>query len=200
MIDGLYDGSSVDLGQYETVLLVAGGSGTTFTLGLLDDIVFKCIKTGRPNGERTRRIEIRMVYQIVWWGLPRFSDPDRPSLTLTPRGIEPPLISISPSSHACVTPKPYHSSRTATSNWTVHLYIHFSETTGRSRPSSLESAEAEEDKPFSAVQPHAGGGVAVCASGPESLVVETRNAVARLSVGNALKLGGVVVHVESFAL
>ncbi|KAI6145652.1 hypothetical protein BKA82DRAFT_4167498, partial [Pisolithus tinctorius] len=49
MIDGLYDGSSVDLGQYETVLLVAGGSGTTFTLGLLDDIVFKCIKTGRSK-------------------------------------------------------------------------------------------------------------------------------------------------------
>ncbi|KAI5998357.1 hypothetical protein F5J12DRAFT_849863 [Pisolithus orientalis] len=89
----------------------------------------------------------------------------------------------------------------STSNWTVlPLYTLFCETTGLSRPSSLESAEMEGDKPFSAVQPHAGGGIVVCASGPESLVVETRNAVARLGVGNALKLGGVVVHVESFAL
>ncbi|KAI6042168.1 hypothetical protein EDC04DRAFT_2662686 [Pisolithus marmoratus] len=50
------------------------------------------------------------------------------------------------------------------------------------------------------IRSHSGGGVAVCASGPESLTVETRNAVARMGVGNALKLGGVVVHVESFAL
>ncbi|KAI9463413.1 hypothetical protein HD554DRAFT_2040945 [Boletus coccyginus] len=33
MIDEPYGGSSVDLGQYEMVLLVSGGSGITFTLG-----------------------------------------------------------------------------------------------------------------------------------------------------------------------
>lgn len=57
MIDGPYGGSSVDLGQYETVLLVSGGSGITFTLGLLDDIVGRCAKLRRRGGERTRRIE-----------------------------------------------------------------------------------------------------------------------------------------------
>ena len=57
MIDGPYGGSSVDLGQYGTVLLVSGGSGITFTLGLLDDIVGRCIKLRRRGGERTRRIE-----------------------------------------------------------------------------------------------------------------------------------------------
>ena len=57
MIDGPYGGCSVDLGDYETVLLFAGGSGVTFTLGLLDDIVGRCTKKGRSNGERTRRIE-----------------------------------------------------------------------------------------------------------------------------------------------
>ena len=57
MLDGPYGGSSVDLGRYESALLVAGGSGVTFTLGLLDDIIGRCIKLGRSRGERTRRIE-----------------------------------------------------------------------------------------------------------------------------------------------
>lgn len=57
MIDGPYGGCSMDLGDHETVLLLAGGSGITFTLGLLDDLVGRCIKKGRSNGERTRKIE-----------------------------------------------------------------------------------------------------------------------------------------------
>lgn len=57
MIDGPYGGSRVDPGNYESVLFFAGGSGATFTLGLLDDIVGRCIKLGRRGGERTRRIE-----------------------------------------------------------------------------------------------------------------------------------------------
>ena len=57
MVDGAYGGCSVDIGEYETVLLVAGGSGATFTIGLLDDIVGRCVKLGRSKGERTRRIE-----------------------------------------------------------------------------------------------------------------------------------------------
>ncbi|KAF5352252.1 hypothetical protein D9757_012517 [Collybiopsis confluens] len=57
MMDGPYGGCSVDLGQYETALLIAGGSGATFTIGVLDDIVGRCIRLGRPNGEKTRRIE-----------------------------------------------------------------------------------------------------------------------------------------------
>lgn len=57
MMDGAYGGCSIDLGLYESLLLVAGGSGVTFTLGMLDDIVARCVKLGRKNGERTRRIE-----------------------------------------------------------------------------------------------------------------------------------------------
>lgn len=57
MIDGPYGGCSVDLGEYETAILIAGGAGITFTLGLLDDIVGRCVRQGRKNGERTRRIE-----------------------------------------------------------------------------------------------------------------------------------------------
>lgn len=72
MIDGPYGGSSIDIGQYETALLVSGGSGITFTLGLLDDIVGRCVKL-RPRGvERTRRIEFV-------WCIRSFSEHDSSS-------------------------------------------------------------------------------------------------------------------------
>ena len=57
MIDGPYGGCSIDLGEYESVLLFSGGSGVTFTLGMLDDIVGRVVRLGRNGGERTRRIE-----------------------------------------------------------------------------------------------------------------------------------------------
>ncbi|KAJ3795542.1 iron reductase [Lentinula aff. detonsa] len=71
MLDGPYGGCSLDLGQYETVLLIAGGSGATFTIGVLDDIVGRCARLGRPNNERTRRIEfvwcLRSYGGISWF-------------------------------------------------------------------------------------------------------------------------------------
>lgn len=57
MIDGPYGGCSIDLGEYESVLLFGGGSGVTFTLGMLDDIVGRVVKFARKGGERTKRIE-----------------------------------------------------------------------------------------------------------------------------------------------
>lgn len=58
MLDGPYGGCSIDLGDYESVVLFAGGSGMTFALGLLDDIVGRCVRKGRINGEVTRRVEV----------------------------------------------------------------------------------------------------------------------------------------------
>lgn len=45
-----------------------------------------------------------------------------------------------------------------------------------------------------------GGGVGVCASGPESLIRETQNAVARIGTVRGVQLGGVGLHTELFAL
>lgn len=57
MVDGPYGGSTIDAGESEQVLLVAGGSGATFTVGILDDLVGRIVKLGRKGGERTTRIE-----------------------------------------------------------------------------------------------------------------------------------------------
>ena len=45
-----------------------------------------------------------------------------------------------------------------------------------------------------------GGGVAVCASGPETLLRETQNAVARLGLRRGAELGGIGLHTELFAM
>ena len=45
-----------------------------------------------------------------------------------------------------------------------------------------------------------GGGVAVCASGPESLIREAHNAVARIGLTRGVELGDVALHTEVFSL
>ena len=67
---------------------------------------------------------------------------------------------------------------------------------------AIEVVDAEEDAtprmPFVA---QAGGGLAVCASGPEGLIREAANAVARLQMsGRGVALGGIALHTEIFSL
>ena len=45
-----------------------------------------------------------------------------------------------------------------------------------------------------------GGGVAVCASGPETLTREAHNAVARIGMMRGVELGGIALHTELFSL
>ena len=45
-----------------------------------------------------------------------------------------------------------------------------------------------------------GGGVGVCASGPEGLIRETQNAVAMIGTLKGIQLGGVGLHTELFAI
>lgn len=57
MIDGPYGGISFDLGRYDSVFLVAGGAGVTFTMGVLDDLVGRIVRRKRRDGEKTTKIE-----------------------------------------------------------------------------------------------------------------------------------------------
>lgn len=47
---------------------------------------------------------------------------------------------------------------------------------------------------------HSGGGVAVCASGPENLTREAQNAVARIGLTTSIEVGGIALHTELFSL
>ena len=39
MIDGPYGGLKMDLGEYGSVLIIAGGSGVTFALGAIEEVL-----------------------------------------------------------------------------------------------------------------------------------------------------------------
>lgn len=45
-----------------------------------------------------------------------------------------------------------------------------------------------------------GGGVGVCASGPERLTREASNAVARMNMTRGVELGGIALHTELFSI
>jgi hypothetical protein len=56
ILEGPSRGPTLRAGDFERVLLFAGGSGMTFTLGVLDELVGRCVRLGRRDGEKTRRV------------------------------------------------------------------------------------------------------------------------------------------------
>jgi ferric-chelate reductase len=222
MFDGAYGGCSIDLGAYDTVLLLAGGSGATFTLGLLDNLVGRVARHGRARGERTRRVEFAWCvrsFACIAWFAPMLADIAR-SAAQTGSGIDlhvsvfvtclcdpeavPPIpncdVSVyRPSVGALlrelVTPPP--SSAALAGAAQEKLDIARVESNGA-------ASSVEEDLPKTLAARlrwvGLGGGVGVCASGPESLIRETQNAVARLGATRGVELGGIGLHTELFAL
>lgn len=65
MIDGPYGGSSVDFGGMENVLLAGGGSGVTFILGVLDDLVGRIMKEREDGARGKGRMKTKRI-QFVW--------------------------------------------------------------------------------------------------------------------------------------
>ncbi|PIL26372.1 transporter [Ganoderma sinense ZZ0214-1] len=218
MIDGPYGGSSIDIGEYESVLLVSGGSGITFTLGLLDDVAARCVKLGRPNGEKTCRIEFAWCvrsFGAIHWFAPMLMDIARAvagtSLDLhisvyVTCLCSPEDIPAIPNMDVTICTRP------SVSGLLRDLITPPSPSPPSWRKSDLESAESdgmslESDECVRAIPGAArlrwvglGGGVGVCAAGPESLTREAHNAVARLSLTRGIELGGVGLHTELFAI
>ncbi|KAF9553360.1 hypothetical protein CPC08DRAFT_697815 [Agrocybe pediades] len=235
MLDGPYGGCSVDLGNYETVLLFAGGSGITFTLGLLDDIVGRCVRKGRANGEVTRRIEfawcVRSFGSIDWFA-PALMDianaATLSSVSSTPIEVHisiyvtclcnPEAIPqipncdvsmIRPSIYRVLldlTAPPEQPSSSAPSPARSNLEA----TKSAEKVTELDDQyEVEEVSAFQGVNSVSaklprisdGGDVAVCVSGPEGLVREASNAVARVKMSRRRhRLGKIDLHTEVFTL
>ncbi|KAG2008677.1 metalloreductase [Coprinopsis cinerea AmutBmut pab1-1] len=243
MIDGPYGGCSVDLGRYETVLLFAGGAGATFTIGLLDDIVGRCVKLRRRGGEITKRIEfawcVRSFGSIDWFA-PALMDIAKVaessdlavhiSIYVTclcnPEAVPPipncDVTVVRPTIYNVLTDlvTPPNSTSNARSDNTrvkaTEIKVEglvvpdvkkrpstaATATTGVSENSDLdESVEFEPAVRHRLPWVGLGGGVAVCASGPEGLTREAANAVARLQIHReGRELGPVGVHTEVFGL
>ncbi|KAF7797826.1 hypothetical protein EIP86_009032 [Pleurotus ostreatoroseus] len=185
MIDGAYGGCSIDIGDYESVLLIAGGAGASFTLGLLDDIVGRVVKLGRSGGEKTKRIEFAWCVKsfgcIEWFS---------PMLTEIAHAVAGTSLDLHVSVYVTCLCNP--EAVPTIPNSEVSVY----------RPSmrqllqDLVTPDAEDKLKWTGL----GGGVAVCASGPETLCRETQNAVARMGAVRGLELGGIGLHTELFAM
>ncbi|KAJ3529676.1 hypothetical protein NMY22_g8896 [Coprinellus aureogranulatus] len=237
MLDGPYGGCSVDLGRYESVLLFAGGAGATFTLGLLDDIVGRCVKLGRREGEVTKRIEfswcIKSFGAIDWFASALV---DIATLATSPASD----LSVHISIYVTCLCNPEAVPSIPNCDVTVvrpsiyQVLMDLITPPGVSTPESLQALRLEDgielvlrEPSGSRTQPATaaklasvvedsgtfdpsvrnrlpwiglGGGLAVCASGPESLTREAANAVARLQMRSGLDLGIVGLHTEVFSL
>ncbi|KAG9128299.1 hypothetical protein FRC07_001234 [Ceratobasidium sp. 392] len=186
MLDGPYGGLSLDLGDFESVLLVAGGSGATFTLGVLDDIVGRVVRHSRAKGEKTRHIKYAWFiksYGCISWFAPIFAH-----LAEACHGT-----SLSLSFHFYVTCLCDPSNLLAIRNSTTEEAKPMIE--DLLAPMLTNSRDAEKGS-MSWIT----GGIAVAASGPESLICQARNAVAKVGPGDAIRVGGVQIHTELFAL
>ncbi|KZV60449.1 hypothetical protein PENSPDRAFT_594068 [Peniophora sp. CONT] len=235
-LDGPYGGLSLDLGDYESALLIAGGAGMSAILGVLDDIVGRVVRLGRKGGEKTRRIQIvwciRSFGAIDWFATPLhniLTAASHPSANLDVHLsvfvtclCNPSAVPALPNSAVSVARPVLHSllrefiSPSSSSSSPEDVESQEDLVAASSLPSpedkftpAKKASEQEDDAPLRAdasvlkarwLAPHAGGGVAVAAAGPEALCRDARNAVARLGAGEVRRAGGVAVGVEVFAL
>lgn len=239
MLDGPYGGCSIDLGRYETVLLFAGGAGATFTLGLLDDIVGRCVKLGRRNGEVTKRIEfawcIRSFGAIDWFA-PALMDIATIAASASsdlsvhisvyvtclcnPEAVPPipncDVTIVRPSVYKVFTDLVTPPGMTSTESVQALRAEGGIELVSRlppsgsgeqlTSPTSNEASVVDDPTMFNPSVRNRlpwiglGGGLAVCASGPESLTREAANAVARFQMRRGLEVGIVGLHTEVFSM
>ncbi|KAF8913656.1 hypothetical protein CPB85DRAFT_1375526 [Mucidula mucida] len=204
MLDGPYGGSSIDLGDYESVLLFAGGSGATVTVGLLDDIVGRCVKRGRRNGERTRRVSfvwcVRSFGCIEWFApmLAEIAAVADASTTLDVHVVVYVTCLCNPEAVPRIANSDVIVGRPAVREALEGLVTPpvGKKVTGADVDVDEDEESAMEESKLGWVG--LGGGVGVVASGPESLTREASNAVARLSMARGRELGGVALHTEMF--
>ncbi|KAG1827895.1 hypothetical protein EV424DRAFT_1554993 [Suillus variegatus] len=190
MLNGPYGGSSIDLGLSESVFLIAGGSGVTFTLGLLDDIV-------GSQEERTRRIKftwcIGSFGQIEWFA---------PMLTDIATAASNNTIDLHISIFVTCLCNPEAVTHVPNSIVTLsRLSIQDLLKDFISLPPSSEKEDSIETRcDESQKLMGLGGGIAVCASGPESLTRDAQNADARLGLTMGMYVRGIALHTELFTL
>ncbi|CAE6495235.1 unnamed protein product [Rhizoctonia solani] len=205
MVDGPYGGLTFDLGDFESVLLVAGGSGATFTVGVLDDIVGRVVRHRRAKGEKTRVIKFVWFVRSYGTSLIGADKPfwgnDRVYAGCI-SWFAPILAQLAETCHGTSLSISFHFYVTCLCNPDELLPI---------RNSTIEESKPDIEgllAPLLGWDEEKGegegiatlGGIAVAASGPESLICQARNAVAKVGPGAARRVGGVQIHTELFAL
>lgn len=205
MIDGPYGGSSVDFAGCENVLMISGGSGVTFALGLLDDLVGR-IANERRLGKTTGSTRTRKITFV--WCVRSFGEFFHQLLEARNSCI----FSLGTISWFA---KEFQAIAQAASDPSLNLRLDYRFfVTCFCNPSALpaiHNSEVVQVKPVirNILDDFMGevfasgasdGGVGVTASGPERLTSDTRNAVAGIGPLKARRLGGVELHTEAYTL
>ncbi|KAL5496138.1 FRP1_2 [Sanghuangporus vaninii] len=196
MLDGPYGGCSIDLGTFEHVLFVAGGSGITFTLGLLDDLVGRCLRLGRRNGELTRRVEytwcMRYLSALHWISpiLSTIVSHTSASDSTLDLHITIYVTRASPSDEE-TSDIPFPNCDIILARPAIREIIDDFASTGR-------AADAENPDTNLVSSRRDCESLAICSAGPESLTNETKNSAARLALRNPRRR--IDSHTEAFFL
>ncbi|KAH7104492.1 iron reductase [Auriculariales sp. MPI-PUGE-AT-0066] len=187
MLDGPYGGCALDMARFENVLLVAGGSGITFVLGVLDDLVGRIARQGRLQGELTRRIDIAWCirsFGCLFW----FSDLMR---------------DIADKSRQCGLQLHFNVFVTCLCNPEAvppipELTVTMDKPSMRAHLTPFLSPTPTDAEASASLPTNGGLGIAVC--GPRGLTNEAQNTVAMLSPSQMTRLGGAELFVEHFSL
>jgi len=216
MVDGPYGGCSVDPSAFETVLFVSGGSGATFTIGLLDELVGKCLK--RTSQVVTRKIEVVWFirsFGAIRWFASFLNTIARQAAAC--QGLDlhmtiyvtclcnPDAVAEIPNCDVLVARprvgeviKRVVDGSPDPANQAEEGDLVIEKTADKGEEMSEESESCETHTPGPAA---AGGGLAVCASGPQDLTREAANAVAALSASRkGRELGSIALHTEVYAI
>ncbi|KAJ7710433.1 hypothetical protein B0H17DRAFT_1847 [Mycena rosella] len=221
VLDGPYGGPTLRATDYERVLLFAGGSGATFTMAVLDDLVGRCAREGgaRKGGERTRRVVwcwcVRSFGAINWFApylLQIATAAARPDsgVELTIQIFvtclcDPDAVPAIP---GCTVTEARPRVEDVLASLISPLSSSSESSSANASTEDLKEVVGEADMEKGVVgngkgkgYVGGGGGVAVLAAGPGSLIREAGNAVARANLGaRGRAAGGVVFCAEAFTV
>ncbi|GAA5913972.1 ferric reductase family protein [Sporobolomyces salmoneus] len=183
---------ALDFARYQSVLLFAGGSGITFCASILEELVARAARGDSNNREVTliwsmRDLECIEWYRSLFTSLVSVVDSETSldlsiylHVTSTPN-----LPSMSPVPNSYLSSTRPNSSAYLSRSISTLLY-------------SLSNPDSSATSIAMSTVPNGGGlGVGVC--GPQGLVPGMREAISQVPKERALKVGGIVLHEETFA-
>ncbi|KAJ7118343.1 hypothetical protein C8R44DRAFT_625928 [Mycena epipterygia] len=224
VLDGPYGGPTLRASEYARVLLFAGGSGATFTLGVLDELVGRATMNLNLN----EKGEVKKAQEVVWcwcvrsfgainWFAPYLQQiAARAALPGSPIRLririfvtclcDPDAV---PRIAGCTVTEAKPSVGGVLGEMLGIegdvLSSHVVDDEDERKESAASSVEAlpkdDVEKGVNMAIEGGGGGVAVIAAGPGSLIREAGNAVARANLGaRARRAGGVDFCAEAFTV
>lgn len=180
LLEGPYGGCSIDVRK--DILLVAGGSGVTFALSVISDAINNTLRTSSLPTSTTPTVRrVRLVWCIKGFGHIRWFAPQLQGLAAL---AQDPAYGVQFEIRIFVTCLCDPEAISPIAGCVVEEVV-------GARPKGGVAALLKDFMEDG--RSRDGNSIAICATGPESLTREAKNAAARLG-------GGVEVHTELFSM